>query len=140
MKKPEWKINQEVYHLLTSKHNDDLNSVDIREVPDSQVLDYAIEYFTNDKLGWVYPSKSYVVAICYAKWLSKEFAEQFYKVLDDPNLLYNNDPYFVPYSQDKDTYDNIISSIGLGFDETKGVIPDIRKYFDDEILLKNIKN
>jgi len=131
-----WKVNQEIYHRLNHQFSDDLNQQNIITVPDNEVVDWAVKYFTDDP-GWVYPSKSYVVAICYAKWLTKEFGEMFYSVLDDPDLLYNNDPYFKPYSQAKETYDSIIKNVGLDFDESTGVIPDIRKYFDAEFLIND---
>jgi hypothetical protein len=134
--KSEWKVNQEVYHRINSSFDDDLKNFDIKEVDGTDIINYAVDYFTNDKAGWIYPSKSYVVAICYAKWLSKEFGEQFYSVLDDPDLLYGNDPYFLPYSESKEIYNEIIKQVGLGFDETQGIIPDIRKYFEEECLLK----
>ena len=47
-KQNEWKIRQEIYHRLNVNHTDDLKSVKIQEVPEGQVLDYAIEYFTNE--------------------------------------------------------------------------------------------
>jgi len=137
MNKPEWKINQEIYHRLNKNFSDDLNHHEVIKVTGTDVVDYAVKYFTEDP-GWIYPSKSFVVAICYAKWLSKEFAENFWEVLDDPELLYNNDPYFVPYKyskMSKEIYDTIINNVGLGFDETQGVIPDIRNYFKDEFML-----
>lgn len=140
MKKPDWKINQEIYHRLNKNLSDDLNTKEIKKVVGDDVVKYAVKYFTEDP-GWVYPSKSFVVAICYAKWLSKEFAENFWEVLDDPELLYNNDPYFVPYTYSKlskEIYDAIIKEVGLGFDESQGVIPDIKNYFDEEILLKYV--
>jgi len=129
---------------LNTTLTDDLNQRDIpiKQVTGDEVVKYAIKYFTEDP-GWVYPSKSFVVGICYAKWLSKEFAENFWQVLDDPELLYNNDPFFLPYNYSKltkETYDQIIKAVGFGFDETTGVIPDIKKYFDDEVLLKNYNN
>ena len=133
----DWKVRQEIYHRLNSDHSDDLNRVEIQECPDSQILDYAIEYFTNDKIGWVYPAKSYVVGICYALWLTKDFGGGFYEYLNDPELLYGNDPYFVPYDKDQQTYDNIINSVGLGFDQRVGVIPDIRHYYEEEFMLND---
>ena len=95
----EWKIKQEIFHRLHKKYDDDLKLFDI-EVTDN-VVEKAIEYFNNDKLGWVYPSKSYVVAICYAKWISQDFNENFYEILNDGNLLSGNDPYFLPYEKSK---------------------------------------
>jgi hypothetical protein len=135
----DWKVRQEVYHRLNQSHGDDLKDKQLVFVHGQEIVDNAVKYFTKDP-GWIYPSKSFVVAICYAKWLSKEFAENFWEVLDDPELLYNNDPYFVPYKyskMSKEIYDAIINSVGLGFDETQGVIPDIRNYFKDEFMLND---
>ena len=127
----EWKIKQEIFHRLHKKYDDDLKLFDI-EVTDN-VIEKSIEYFNNDKLGWVYPSKSYVVAICYAKWISQDFNENFYEILNDENLLSGNDPYFLPYEKSKKIYDDILKIIG-DFDQSLGIIPDIRKYYEEEIL------
>jgi len=67
----------------------------------------------------------------------KRLGGNFWEYLDDPDLLYGNDPYFVPYSQDKGTYDCIINSVGLGFDQRLGVIPDVRKYYEEEFMLND---
>lgn len=126
----EWKIKQEIFHKLNRIHADDLQNFSI-EINDS-VVDTAVKYFTDSKMGWIYPAKSYVVGICYAKWISEDFGEDFYSVLDDPELLWSNDPYFVPYSEDKETYDNILSAI-QNIDVTAGIVSDIRKYYEEEI-------
>ena len=127
----EWKVRQEVYHRLNEEHGDDLNCVEIEIVDD--VVASAIRYFTETEVGWLYPSKSYVVAILYAKWLHEEFSEDFITALDDPDLLYVNDPYFVTYSQDKENYIKIIAALPNSMDG--GMIPDIRNYFEKEFML-----
>jgi len=128
-----WKIQQEIYHKLNQYHDDDLSLHNI-EITDNIIRD-AIKYFTTTELGWVYPAKSYVVGICYAKWLNQYFAEDFYRSLNDVDLLFGNDPYFVPYEKDKNTYDTILNIVGFDFDETLGIIPDIKKYFIEEFLI-----
>jgi len=128
-----WKIQQEIYHKLNQLHDDDLSLYDVKL--DSEIIKNAIFYFTTTDLGWVYPAKSYVVGICYAKWLKHYFAEDFYEALNDPDLLFGNDPYFVPYEKDKDTYDTILNIVSLDFDEALGIIPDIKKYFIEEFLI-----
>lgn len=128
----EWKINQEIYHRLNKNHSDDLKDADI--VMTENVIEDALRYFNDKDVGWIYPSKSYVVAICYAYWLSKDFEEDMYELLDDKDLLYNNDPYFIPYSQDKETYDKIIEKV-LPLDEKKGHIPSIKSYYEAEFLI-----
>ena len=129
----EWKIRQEIFHRLNTDHNDDL-SLHTVEIKDD-IVENAIKYFTTTELGWVYPAKSYVVAICYARWLNQYFNEDFYECLNDPDLLYNNDPYYIPYEQDKDTYNKILTAVGFDFDETAGVTPDIKTYFLKEFDL-----
>lgn len=129
----DWKIRQEIFHRLNTNHEDDLKNHQI-EISDNIVED-AINYFTTTRLGWVYPAKSYVVAICYAKWLNQYFGEDFYESLNDPTLLYENDPYFVPYEHDRDTYNDILRAVSLNFNENDGVIPDVKEYFLKEFDL-----
>ena len=129
----DWKIQQTLYHKLNQHHDDDLSLHNIKITND--IINNAIKYFTTSELGWVYPAKSYVVGICYAKWLNYYFAEDFYESLNDQDLLFGNDPYFVPYEKDKDTYDAILNIVSFDFDETLGIIPDIKKYFIEEFLI-----
>jgi hypothetical protein len=129
----DWKIRQEIFHRLHRVHNDDLKLHNI--VIDENIIDSCIKYFTTNELGWVYPAKSYVVGICYARWISHYFQENFYEVLNDSSLLFNNDPYFVTYDNGKDVYDSILKIIGLDFDETLGIVPDIKEYFIEEFMV-----
>jgi hypothetical protein len=131
----EWKIRQEIFHRLNIDHDDDLSlhTVEVRD----EIVENAIKYFTTTELGWVYPAKSYVVAICYARWLNQHFGEDFYESLNDPELLHGNDPYYVPYEQDKDTYNMILNAVGFNFNEDIGIIPDVKMYFLKEFDLVN---
>ena len=128
----DWKIKQELYHRLNVVHEDDLSKVNIQKT--NNVVDDAIRYFNERDVGWIYPSKSYVVAICYAWWLSHDFQEDFADLLNDKDLLYGNDPYFKPYSEDTDTYNAIIDKV-LPLNETKGMVPDIKKWYTAEFML-----
>jgi len=116
---------------MHKEFDDDLNTKTI-ELSDN-IIDNALRYSTSRHIGWVYPAKSYAVAILYARWLEDIFGEDFYEALDDPELLYNNDPYFVPYSRDRDTYNTII--VNMPEDLSGGMVPDIRRYFEEEFLL-----
>lgn len=126
----DWKVQQAIYHKLNQWHDDDLSLYDIELDP--EIVDNALLYFKTTDLGWVYPAKSYVVGICYAKWLNQYFAEDFYTALNDKDLLFGNDPYFVPYEEDKDTYNAILNAVGFDFDESIGIIPDVKEYFKEE--------
>ena len=128
----DWKIKQELYHRLNVVHEDDLSKVNIQKT--NNVVDDAIKYFNERDIGWIYPSKSYVVAICYSWWLSHDFQEDFADLLNDKDLLYGNDPYFKPYSEDTDTYNAIIDKV-LPLNETKGMVPDIKKWYTAEFML-----
>ena len=128
----DWKIKQELYHRLNVVHEDDLSKVNIQKT--NNVVDDAIKYFNERDVGWIYPSKSYVVAICYAWWLSHDFQEDFADLLNDKDLLYGNDPYFKTYSEDTDTYNAIIDKV-LPLNETKGMVPDIKKWYTAEFML-----
>jgi hypothetical protein len=124
----EHKLRQEIYHRLNTEYDDDLKNFKV--VISDRVIDDAVKYFTNRDIGWVYPGKSYMVGICYAKWLAKEFGGDPIEYLKDSDLLYGNDPYFKSYEEDSDTYDNILDLIGnWDFDESKGLVPDVKNYF-----------
>ena len=129
----EWKVRQEIFHKLNTDHDDDLSLHDVELNED--IVGNAVKYFTTTELGWVYPAKSYVVAICYARWLNEYFGEDFYDALNDEMLLYGNDPYFVPYEKDKTTYNKIMDIVTFGFDEQAGIIPDVKEYFIEEFGL-----
>jgi len=130
--KKEWKIRQALYHKLNSDYTDDLKKVKI-EI-NKNIVENAVRYFFNEDIPFIYPSKSYVVAICYAYWLSKDFVEDFYELLDDNNLLYGNDPYFKTYSEDTKTYDEILKKV-MPLDENKGIVPDIKNYYMAEFFI-----
>lgn len=132
MIKKEWKIRQSVYHKLNNDYTDDLKKVKITISVD--IVENAIRYFYNNDMPFIYPSKSYVVAICYAYWLSKDFGEDFYELLNDKDLLYDNDPYFKTYSEDTKTYDEILKKV-MPLDENKGIVPDIKNYYMAEFFI-----
>ncbi len=126
----DWRIVQELYHKLNTEHTDDLNRVDIRFSKD--VVCDALLHFTNYVDEWIYPAKSYFVAICYASWIASDFNEDFYEILDDPMLLAGNDPYFVPYSKSKYEYDEILKHIYINNIKMSGMVPDVREYYEQE--------
>jgi hypothetical protein len=130
----DWKIRQELYHRLNTVHDDDLNDKHII-ITDNIVTD-AVRYFTEKDIGWIYPSKSYMVAICYARWLSEEFGGNPIDYLNDIDLLFGNDPYFVTYDEDTVTYNQILGYIGSWqFNENIGYVADVKKYFVEEFMI-----
>jgi hypothetical protein len=130
----DWKIRQEIYHRLNTEFDDDLKTKDVQISDD--VANNAIRYFTDRNIGWIYPAKSYMVGICYARWLSEYFGGNPIEYLNEEDLLFRNDPYFKTYSSDKDIYDQILYTINhWKFDETTGLVPDVKKYFLEEFML-----
>ncbi len=130
----DWKIRQEIYHRLNTEFDDDLKTKDVQISDD--VVNNAIRYFTDRNIGWIYPAKSYMVGICYARWLSEYFGGNPIEYLNEEDLLFRNDPYFKTYSSDKDIYDQILYTINhWKFDETTGLVPDVKKYFLEEFML-----
>ena len=133
----DWKVKQKIYHKLNREHDDDLNNVDI-EISDD-IVNNAIRYFKEKDVGWIYPAKSYMVALCYAFWIMEDYNENFYDVLKDPELL-PLDPYFVSYKEDSNTYNEIIGIVfanNKGILKMEGMVPDVRKYYDAELGLES---
>jgi len=130
----EWQVKQEVYHRLNKDHTDDLNKVKI-VFDDNQevIIKNAIRHFNEKVDEWLYPAKSYAVAICYAYWISKDFNEDFYDLLNDPMLLAGNDPYFQTYDSSKEIYDRILNNIDWPLMIIHGMVSDIKGYYDVEI-------
>lgn len=131
----EWKVRQDVYHRLSggvgSHYNDDLSGEEIKLTDD--VANQALRHFNEYVDEWIYPSKSYVVAFCYAYWISQDFNEDMKDLLNDPDLLFGCDPYFVTYDKDPETYDFLFDNVPLPI-SFEGMVPDIRDYYVDEIL------
>lgn len=129
----DWKIRQEIYHRMTTSFDDDLNTKEI--IMTDNIVEDAVKYFIERDIGWIYPSKSYMVAICYARWLSENFGGNQIDYLNDEDLLYGNDPYFKIYNDSKEIYDQILTKIGgWNFNETSGMVPDVKNYFMEEFL------
>jgi hypothetical protein len=130
----EWKVRQEIYHRLNKTFDDDLNTKQI-EMSDDIVSD-AVRYFNERDIGWIYPAKSYMVGICYARWLSEYFGGEPLDYLKEQSLLFDNDPYFKNYDLEKQTYDEILSIIGeWNFSELDGMVPDVKSYFMEEFMV-----
>ena len=126
----DWKVKQEVYHRLNKEYSDDLNKVDI--VISDKVEEDALRHFFEYVDEWIYPSKSYAVAFCYAYWISQDFDEDFWQLLNDPMLLAGNDPYYKTYDESPEVYDYLFDHVDWPI-PMKGMVPDIKEYYDAEI-------
>ena len=128
-----WRTASQVYHLLNREYSDDLNKMDVTWSEENIVRD-ALLHFNEYVDETIRPAKSYFVAICYAYWLSQDFDENFFELLNDKYLLAENDPHFIQYHLDIDTYDQILKNIEFPL-KMKGMVPDVRKYYEDEFKL-----
>ena len=128
----EWKIKQEIYHRLNNEYRDDLNNVDIVI---SNEYNNIIRHFHEKVDQWIYPAKSYFVAVCYASWIAEDYNEDLIEPLRDPMLLAGNDPYFKTYDEDPETYDKILRDIELPL-KMNGMVPDVKEYYDEEIAFR----
>lgn len=109
----EWQIRHKIFHQVLSHMDmgDDLSKETIIEEKDQEsIIRRAIDYPSKQTKELYYPGKSYAVAIIFAKLLEKYFQEDFYESLNNSELLYQNDPYFIPYSDDQETYDQILAA------------------------------
>jgi hypothetical protein len=107
----DWHIRHKIFHQVfqgTDMGDDLSKEVIIEEYQKEKIIQRALEYPSIQTKELYYPGKSYAVAIIFAKLLEIHFSENFYTALNDSLLLYGNDPYFKPYSEDKKTYDRII--------------------------------
>jgi hypothetical protein len=106
----EWKTYREMYNrVMANRHTDIIEDTEL-VVEDNVNVPAAMKYLQEQSFPLIQPSKSRVVAIVYAKLLSIMYDGDFYKVLDDPELL-TDDCHFVPYSQDKEGYDLLLANL-----------------------------
>ncbi len=76
------------------------------------IINQVIYMWDKEVSKCIFPSKLYLASIVYAKVLSDWAELDFYKILSDRELL-ENDKDWKSYLEDKETYDEILSSINL---------------------------
>lgn len=123
-----WRANRELAYLITEF--DDMNLLYKKE---PLTIKRVVDFFKHGS-ELIYPAKSYFVAIVYAWLLQKYFKEPFYTALDYEDLL-PDDPYFVRYSKDKLTYDQIIKEIPLNKLDKLNSTQKTISYFKQEFLI-----
>ncbi len=77
----------------------------------SEIIEQGSRYFLETVDTLFMPSKAFSVAIIYALLIEKIFSVNFYRSLNDPDLLCGNDPFFSPYEKNKDIYDQILRRV-----------------------------
>lgn len=136
----DWKFRRQTFYAMNGDNFTD--NLDDNKIPlifnrDTLVID-AINYSIAHDSVMRYPGKSYAIAIHYASWLEDFFGVDFYETLNDPDLL-PDDPYFVPYSEDKGSYEDILKILDhVGEDiisEDQPYLKMTREYFLQEFML-----
>lgn len=80
---------------------------------EESTIEDGAEYLLTGTSYLKFPGAARAVAIATAAFLAEHFGENFYKTLDDPNLMQGNDPYFKTYSDAKDVYDGILRIVPI---------------------------
>jgi hypothetical protein len=101
----DWKMYQQLYNSLVTDHSD--GSEKHGTTMETEIIENALRFVTSAEEHTTYPAKSYMVAVIYAKLLEEVYGENFYEVLNDPELLNGQDRFFIPYEEDPETYDAI---------------------------------
>jgi hypothetical protein len=126
-----WKEARKLSYLMYNF--DDINlEHEYLNLSDEEIINITVNFFKSES-KLIYPPKSYFVAIIYAHYISKYFNENFYELLDDEELLFD-DKYFVIYSKKKYVYDEIISKID-NIEDYSSILPTL-KYFNQEFLIE----
>jgi hypothetical protein len=86
---------------------DDHSNFPIIQTPETTIED-AVIYLTDGTSYLRFPGAARAVAIATADFIARNFNEDFYEVLNDPNLMHKNDPYFRTYEEEKSVYDEIL--------------------------------
>ena len=106
-------IRQQMFHTVeqTDDWLEDLDYIEELELSDEQLIMAITTYFLTPIKVMTFPAKSYAVAIIYSLLLQKYFSVPFFESLDDDNLLYGTDKYFVPYHKSKKIYDHVLYNL-----------------------------
>ncbi len=138
----DWKVRQKIYHQLNpyDEIGDDLKKQKLVEEWDPEVIvQRALEYPFVQSETLSYPGKSFAVAVIYAQLIAAHFKEEIRELLNDPELLFGNDPYFQIYQEAPQIYDRILEKFPKILASENVWSDDMRltlQYFQSEFLLE----
>lgn len=133
----EWKVYQQMYQQFTQSNSDDASR--FKELMDGDIVGRAIEFLTSKPHYTYYPGKQYAVSVVYAYLTSVRYGVDIRELLDDPDLLLSPAYPHVRYSDDSDTYDQIIEFF-MGNDDrlSLGWVPYTVDYWERECTEEGI--
>ena len=131
-----WKNRRKLSYLINDF--DDVNlPYTVRTYDSDEALIKEIVYFFIKGSELIYPAKSYFVALVYAKKKKKYFGINFYKALEDKELL-PDDIFFVTYNNSREIYDSVLKIIGnpLNYESSEKT----KQYFYQEFMIDGVNN
>jgi hypothetical protein len=129
----DWKINQQIFKALGVKTDIlgvDIPAGEIRPVIGPLYRAVVAQFYDLENI--YVPAKSYCVAVVYATELVKDFGGSAIDYLNDAELL-PDDRYYVPYNEDKYTYDSLLKDTAW---IDSPMYTRIKDYYKKEILLE----
>jgi len=127
-----------LYNQLVTDHTDAFSKMP--HIVSEELVDNALRYFESKTFPLIYPAKAYSVAIIYATLIEKVYGFPVRESLDDPDLFLGQDPYFKRYSEDPDTYEQILTKLeGMANWIESGWSPQTVEYFYAECTEEGIE-
>ena len=121
------------YNILNHSNLSDLNIIQKK----CQFKNHSIEVIKmlQNSPQFIYPIKSYCIAIVYSLLLEQHFKISFYDSINNCNLLLL-DQYFISYAKNKKVYKNVIRYFGKNniLNINSLTISIITEYFNKEFL------
>jgi hypothetical protein len=110
---PPYKEYQYLYRELVEEHDDAIDKVPsvVTENTLEEKLRGAMAYFEAQSFPIIYPGKSYGVAVVYAYHILRDYNIPVLETLNESDLFLGEDPYFVVYQDDPETYDRLLEKL-----------------------------
>lgn len=105
------KILQDIYYSLHApqQFDDDINGLE-HVVDERTIVFHCLQQLYEEDAPLTFPSKSYNVAVIYARLLEHHFKRPALEFLQDPTLL-RGDLFYKPYSENPELYDYLLDII-----------------------------
>lgn len=105
------KILQDIFYSLHANDIDDeITDLD-HHVNEQQIVHHCLQQWYENDAPLVFPSKSYNVAVIYARLLEHYFKCPAQEYLQDPLLLHGRDQFYQPYAEYPELYDHLLETI-----------------------------